>query len=453
MDLVKSGVIEFDRGGDSQMNSVHISRLLLSTALLALSCPAAAEVGVVDEVSALHQQVDELRTREAKALQQIELLSRRIDALENSRLSDQEANALRGKAMRSSLTAIRYGDTVAAITSDDSGGGNPVGADPVDRKTPAPTEAVEDVARQQQGRVGDKFGLEFGLAYSHFDNARINLNGFLALDAIFLGRISIQQVKADILTADVTARYGLTRRLQVDVNLPYLFRRSNYQSGGAGGAATGLAEKNISGDGIGDVSLGATYRLFSERGSRPDVVLNARVKAPTGRNSFGVALVEVPDTEGNLTVPTSLPTGSGVWASSFGLSALKTIDPLIVFGSLTYFHNFKHHFADLDQAPGLQPGVADFGDAYQFGMGAAFALNDKSSLSMSYTQRIVSHARLGFDGDSFRSVVGSQANVALVNLGGTFALSPRSTLISTVGIGLTHDSPNLVFSLRVPYQF
>ena len=436
------------------MNSSQISRLFLSAATLSLSCPAAAQVAVADEVSALHQQVDELKTREANALQQIEVLSRRIDALENSRLSDQEAGVLRGKAMRSGLTAVRFGDTVAAITSDDSGGGGtPVDAASGDRKTPAPTEAVEDVARQQQGRVGDKFGLEFGLAYSHFDNARINLNGFLALDAIFLGRISIQQVKADILTADVTARYGLTRRLQLDVNLPYLFRRSNYQSGGAGGSATGLAEKNISDDGIGDVSLGATYRLWSERGSRPDVVLNARVKAPTGRNSFGVALVEVPDTQGNLTVPTSLPTGSGVWASSFGLSALKTIDPLIVFGSLTYFHNFKHHFADLDQAPGLQPGVADFGDAYQFGLGAAFALNDKSSLSMSYTQRIVSHARLEFDGDSFRSVVGSQANVALVNLGGTFALSRRSTLITTVGIGLTHDSPNLVFGLRLPYQF
>ena len=430
--------------------------LLAATAIWMINPKPAFAEGSPD-IGALQRQVDDLTVREARALDRVEQLSRRVESLERGRLSDAEQSLLRGKAAQSTLTAMRFGDTIAAMNVEASDGGSvapnlPTDAQ-ADRKSPAPTEAVEEVARQQLGHVGDRFGLELGMAYSHFDNARVNLNGFLALDAIFLGRISIQQVKADILTADLTARYGLTDRLQFDVDVPYLYRRSNFQSGGAGGAASGLAEKTVTDDGFGDVSAGINYRLFAERGSRPDVVLNARVKAPTGRNAFGTELIEVPETEHNLAVPARLPTGSGVWGSSVGVSALKTIDPLVVFGSLTYFHNFKKHFADLDEAVGLQPGTAELGDAIQFGVGAAFALNDKSSLSMSYTERLVGHSRLRLDGHPFKTVVGSEANVALVNLGGTFALSPRATLITTVGIGLTQDSPNLVFSLRLPYRF
>ena len=40
------------------------------------------------------------------------------------------------------------------------------------------------------------------------------------------------------------------------------------------------------------------------------------------------------------------------------MSALKTIDPMVVFGSFTYFHNFKRHFPDLDEAIDDQPGEA-----------------------------------------------------------------------------------------------
>ena len=432
----------------------HLKAALLGTVASIVLFPQSIRAQSSDEIAGLHSQIDDLSAREAAANVRIEALSQRIEQLERSRLSDAEASGLRGKGSPTTLTAIRYGDTVAAIEqpSGTSGGATQTVASE-DRKTPAPTEAVEDAARAQQGRFGDRFGVELGLTYSHFDNARINLNGFLALDAIFLGRISIQQVKADVLTADLTARYGLTKRLQLDVNVPYLYRRSNFQSGGAGGSATGLAERTVTDSGLGDINGGLTYRLFAERGARPDIVVSARVKAPTGRNAFGTRLVEVPGTQQNLFIPTSLPTGSGVWGASLGVSALKTLDPLVVFGSVTYFHNFKRHFADLDEADGAQPGEAKLGDALQYGLGVAFALNDKSSLSMSFTERFVRHSRLKLDGGSFQTIVGSQANVGLVNLGGTFAMSDRLTLISTVGIGLTQDSPNLVFGIRAPYRF
>ena len=56
----------------------------------------------------------------------------------------------------------------------------------------------------------------------------------------------------------------------------------------------------------------------------------------------------------------------------------------------------------------------------------------------------------GFDP---RTIVGSQANVGLVNLGATFSLSDRLSLVSTVGIGLTDDSPDMTVNIRLPYRF
>ena len=50
-------------------------------------------------------------------------------------------------------------------------------------------------------------------------------------------------------------------------------------------------------------------------------------------------------------------------------------------------------------------------------------------------------------------MIGSDANVALVNMGATFSVADAMSLITTVGIGLTDDSPDMVVGVRVPYRF
>jgi len=73
---------------------------------------------------------------------------------------------------------------------------------------------------------------------------------------------------------------------------------------------------------------------------------------------------------------------------------------------------------------------------------------------MSYSQRLVEGSRLKLDtADDFQRVIGSQANIALVNLGATFAIGQHLSLVTTVGIGLTDDSPDMVVGVRVPYRF
>jgi hypothetical protein len=424
-----------------------------------------------DDVSVLRDEVENLQQREAEYLRRLAELEARLALIERAQsvplasIDAAEASQLRGAYIAPQSLAIPDDPSLAFFrkqdlergfvrtAQDELAPGTGAQTDAPERRSPAPSDAVVEVAQEQQGRFGDRLGFDLGLGYSHFDNARISLNGFLALDAIFLGTISIDQIKSDVFTFDPTIRYGITDRLFLDANLPYLYRSSNFRSGGAGGSASALVEKTIHDQGIGDLSIGASYRLIAETLHKPDVVLSARVKFPTGRDPFGVEFVEVENSQGNLQVPQSLATGTGVYGASLGVAVLKTLDPMVVFGNLTYYRNFGRHFADIDENPGDIPGRVEIGNAWQFGAGLAFALNEKSSISMSYSQRLVERTHLTPVGFERRAVVGSQANVGIANFGATFSLSPKLALVANVGIGLTDDSPDMSVAVRLPFRF
>jgi hypothetical protein len=230
-------------------------------------------------------------------------------------------------------------------------------------------------------------------------------------------------------------------------------RVSTYRSGGAGSSASSLAEVSRRTSGLADMSMGASFRAFTETQTRPDIVFSTRVKAPTGRHPYGVPLVEVEGTEGNLRVPDRLGTGSGTWGASIGVSALKTVDPVVLFGNFSYFRNFEQEFDDISEAAGAQPGTVKPGDAFQYGAGVAFAVNERSSLTFSFTQRFVESTDLAFGGGDFVPIIGSQANVASLNIGSTFAFSPRASVIVNVGAGLTRDTPDFSLVGRIPFSF
>lgn len=422
------------------------------------------------EVEALRAEVAILQAREAESNARLKALEERLLRLDMEPITLDEAVTINGRFVPPTsnpmtldpvLDQFRQSPSSYSLEPSKSGfvavqetAPDAQSDEEAVQKAPNPTDAVQDIVEQQQGTQRSRFGAELSFGYSHFGDARINLDGFLALDAIFLGTISIDEVDADIFTSDLTLRYGVSDRFFVDASIPFLYRTSNFRSGGAGGAASQPIETRINDQGLGDISFGASYQLLAETARRPNLVVSARVKSPSGREPFGIDFVEVEGSEGNLQVPQGLATGSGVWGASLGLSALKTIDPMVIFGSINYFRNFERNFVDIDENPGDQPGRVAIGDALQFGAGLAYALNETSSISMSYSQRLVERSRLRLDtAEDFQRVIGSQANIALVNLGATFALGQNLSLVSTVGIGLTDDSPDMVVGLRLPYRF
>lgn len=321
---------------------------------------------------------------------------------------------------------------------------------------PPRSRSAEAVYQQAQGTLFTRrFTFEPSLSYSHFDRRQLVLNGFLALDTIFLGNIAVEENKADIWQLDLAGRFAITPRLQWYVDEPFLYRRTNFLSGGAGGSAPALSEATVSRPmNSGDVTTGIYYQLQNESSGHPDIVANVALKFPTGKDPYGVKVVKPDPSNDSLQVPASLPTGNGMYTLFGGLSVLKTVDPVILFANAGVYHNFARSFGDISTDPSsVVPGRVDLRNSFQWGAGLALALNDKVALTFSYTQLVSQAARKQETGQPWQTIIGSDANAATLDTGMSYALSDHLTMVASVGVGLTPDAPNVEVSVKLPYTF
>jgi hypothetical protein len=412
------------------------------------------------EAQALARELEALKSSYASEVRRLREIDIRVQALQ-ARLA---GKATPGAAAPPTTPAAEPNTTTTPPGEQETYAGNQAEA----KRSIKPQRSVEDVLQQEHVLFNRPLTLEAGVTYGHYDRRELTLNGFLALDAIFLGNIAIEGIKSDSLTYDFAARYGLTPRLTFNVDAPFIQRWTNYQKGGAGGSAAALAEENTTDPPhLGDINASANYRLLAETPSRPDVVLTAGVVAPTGRAPYGidVRIIEAGDSTGDTSdkndtnfvrfaVPSHQATGNGLWAVNVGASAVKTMDPAIVFGSVAYQHYFQRHFGDIDTSPDtVTPGRVELGDNFTFGGGVAFAFNDRTSMSLSFVDKIVREATIKIDGKDSQPVIGSLGNIGTLNLGLTYAMTPHLTWVTLLGVGLTPDAPDFTLNVKIPYQF
>jgi len=384
------------------------------------------------ELNQLRFEIRQMRLINQSQVQQVEKLERRLRSLESQQLNE----TLKQKAQQPQAQQQPQQQAGAPVKRE------------ADR-----SNSVDDLMAQTHADFSRKWTLEVGLSYSHFDRKQLVLDGFLALDAIFLGDISVDNVESDIITLDLSSRFNINDRWQFATRIPFITRYNTYSESGV--------EVNVNEDfQIGDAELSSYYKLFSETPSRPDTVWSLRLKAPSGSHPYGVddvtptGLVDSNGDAVTITHPSELPTGSGLWALGTGLSFVKTTDPAILFASIEYTHQFARKFDDISSSPGeVVPGEVRLGDSIAFGLGMAFAVNDVMSISFSYSQTLQDEAETrGADG-VWRDVVGSDANAATFNTGVTYSFGDGLSMATSLSIGLTPDSPDFSFGVRFPYSF
>lgn len=310
------------------------------------------------------------------------------------------------------------------------------------------------VVREHAPLFERKFTLDTGMSYSYYDRRQLALSGFLALDAIFLGNINLDQSKASTATLDVTGRYGLSDRFSIEANLPYVWRDSRFVSAGAGGASTIISEVEMRSSGIGDASAAVYYQALKESARWPDLVASVRVRAPTGRDPFGLKLIQPDGENNNLNVPQDLPTGTGLWSATVNVSALRTYDPVILFANIGYTMYRPEDFADvspvIDQ---IAPAEVSLGNSIQLSGGLAIALNDRSAVSFSVASSFAAATHTRAPGGQEQRIAGSSSNSTALNIGATYALPSGWTLNGQLAAGLTPDAPNFVFGMRASHSF
>lgn len=425
--------------GKFALPATLLSSLALGLPAVAQEAAAPAEQAAPGEIRA---ELEQLKRINAQLMRRVQLLENRVGANPPSQRRSalqasppQPETAQDGTAQQRTAQAVAPGDTPT-------------------RKSPGASRGVEDLLLEEHTLFDQKFSAELSFEFAHFDRSQLVLNGFLALDAIFLGDISIDEIDSDVLTTNLTGRWTVNDRLQLNLNAPFVYRETTTRSGGQELSSILETEKKVDDSDLGDITLGVSYRLFTETLTRPDIVWNASVIAPTGREPYGIDFLEDP-LNTNLEFPEELPTGSGLWGVQTGLSFLRTVDPAILFGSISWRHYFEDDFDDLGSDPEAlpSPGEVQLGDQYQFSLGIAFALNERTSLSTSFTQRFIDETNITRPGFGSQTVVGSDATTGTFDIGVTYAMSDRLSMVTNLGMGLTNDSSDYAFALKFPYRF
>lgn len=297
-----------------------------------------------------------------------------------------------------------------------------------------------------------KLVLEPAFQFGYSSSNRVALVGYTIIPALLIGLIDVREVKRNTSTATLSGRYGLSNRTELELRLPYIYRSDSTVSREV---FTGTAVERVfvvSGRAIGDVELSLRHQLNDGGADKPYYVAGLRFKTRTGRDPFDVVTDCVRRCIGeNATgtgLPLELPTGSGFYALQPSLTWLYPSDPAVLFGSVSYLHNFQRKNVSRLVLDGEREplGTVKPGAVLGVNFGVGLALNDKASISFGYDHSSIARTRQ--NGVPAPGSVRTQLGTLLV--GFSYRLSPKRTVNVSVGAGLTRDTPDVSVMLRVP---
>lgn len=418
------------------------SVMALSSAMVqAQSVPA--RKGITQRIEALEQQVS-AQGREIEAMrQQVLEQEARYQDLERS-----VAESARSAPQPATAEAAPAGNVPADT------GARPVrvGVAPaVDNQPPAVAPLFDQPGILTQP---GHYVLEPSLQYGYSSSNRVALVGYTIIPALLIGLIDVREVKRNTLTAALTGRWGLTRRLEVEMKVPYVYRSDDSISREIFTGSASEQAFNSSGRDIGDIEFAARYQLNEPKGNDPYLIGSLRFKTRTGKDPFEVVTDCVTRCLGNTTgtgLPLDLPTGSGFYSLQPSLTWLLPSDPAVFFGGISYTHNFGRSNVSRRVLAGEQEFIGSVkpGDVWGINFGMGLAINDRSSFSVGIDLNSVGRTKQ--KGLPVPSSVRTQLSSLL--LGYSYRYSNRTTLNVTVGAGLTRDTPDLTLSVRLPMSF
>ena len=269
------------------------------------------------------------------------------------------------------------------------------------------------------------------VSYFSASSDHVTIDGFALLPILVVGDITSQRVRKDILLPTFTTRLGLPHRFQMDFTIPYGYVLNRTVD------ALGK-ETSDSQFGLGDIQAGVSRQLTMERGHLPDLLANLRFKSVTGAHSYSLASSQI-----------SL--GSGFYAVQGNLTAAKSSDPVVFFGNLSFTKNLpaRHTIPsnDPNNPGGTMVGHFRPGSSIGFQLGSILALNTETSMTLGWDQRFTRATQL--DGTT---LPGSYLVEGTLRFGTSYLYAPGRTIDLSFGVGLTPDTPNLQFSVGLPFR-
>lgn len=289
--------------------------------------------------------------------------------------------------------------------------------------------------------------LEPSLQYIYASSQRVLLDGYTIGDFLLIGGIDVRDVSRDTLVGALSARYGVTDRLEAEVRVPWVNRKDTTRGRPIVGASKDIKTTSTAND-FGDVEVNFRYQLPRPSENWPYLVGNLGTKLPTGTDPFKLQAEAA--ASANPDQFDELPTGSGFWTVSPSLTYIYPSDPVVFFGSFGYLWTVK-------ESKGPTYGEVDPGDAVRMSFGMGFSLNDRSSFSLSYSLDLFGSTDIELLDPvtqlfSRQKIDGSDVTVGKFLLGFSLRLPGGTPLNLAIGIGATQDAPDTDLTFRVPFN-
>jgi hypothetical protein len=314
----------------------------------------------------------------------------------------------------------------------------PVGEAP--RKPDSPVVAAQIFQEPTALTPRGKFVFETAAQYVHSTNNQVALVGYTVLPALTIGLIDIRRIESNLTDLALTARYGLAQRLELEFRAPYIFANTTTQTRPLATASVTNSFFDTSGSGIGDVEVAMRAQLNHFRGDNVVWIGSLRYKTRTGTDVFQEPLNPTTGLQ------TRLATGSGFNAVQPGFTFLFPSDPAVFFGGAAYTYSFSRDV-------GFGFGRVDPGGILDLNMGMGLALNDRASFSVGYQHSVVYQTFQPTPATGRALVRTGALQLGTLRFGIAYGLTERLNFNTTIGIGVTRDSPDLEATIRLPYRF
>jgi hypothetical protein len=403
-----------------------LRRILIQSSLMLVVSVGAMKAQTATAAGAAHAQPkDAIDVKLQDALRERDAIIRNL--LE--RVSELERRLNIGDATPSKTE----GDRVPTPSSVSSAGTSVVSTSTYDSTERQATEALDQALIVRGGLLLPSGTLEIDNTTSYFSASsdHVTVDGFALLPVLVVGDITSQRVREDFLLPTFTARLGLPHKFQMDLRVPYGYEL--IRSVDANNVQT-----SSSSFGLGDISASVSRQITTEHGRMPDMLANVLFKSTTGKDAFNLTSSQV-------------ALGTGFNALQGNLTLAKSSDPVVFFGNLSYTANLaaNHTVSANDPNNPAATMVGHFkpGDAVGFQIGSILALNPETSMTLGWDQRFTRATQLnGADLSASYLVEGT------LRLGMSYLYAPGRTLDLSFGVGLTPDTPNLQFSVGLPFR-